>query len=103
MHYAKMLKVSPPLPQKKFSLFSHARNIMQQTLVFYKSISIFQMRLHRFEFWVEYRQFVLEKFKQAVKLWYVSGSHSVNCSALPILFLYLKTDNAKPQLRAGCM
>lgn len=54
------------------------------------------MRLHRFEFWVEDRQFVLEKFKQAVKLWYVSGSHSVNCSALPILFLYLKTDNVKP-------
>lgn len=53
------------------------------------------MRLHRFEFWVEDRQFVLEKFKQAVKLWYVSESHSVNCSALPILFLYVKPHAAQ--------
>lgn len=69
MHYAKMLKVSPPPhpPPKKILFISHARNIMQQTLVFY--VSIFQMCLHRFEFWVEHRQFVLEKFKQAVKLW----------------------------------
>lgn len=50
VHYAKMLKVSPP--QKKLSLFSHARNIMQQKCILL--ISTFQMRLHRFGCWVEH-------------------------------------------------
>lgn len=43
---------SKPTPPKKLSLFSCARNIMQQTCIFL--ISTFQMRLHRFECWVEH-------------------------------------------------
>lgn len=43
---------SKPTPQKKLSLFSHTRNIMQQTCILL--ISTFQMRLHRFGCWVEH-------------------------------------------------